>query len=114
MTPIWAVGLMTGTVLDGNIDVAMIRTDGEQVAAFGPYALTPYPRAVVGMLEEAQKQALAWNFDGPEPAIFREAEDALTRAQATCRPSASTARPSCTGHRGRGGAAPRGSWATAS
>ncbi|MET0598108.1 MAG: anhydro-N-acetylmuramic acid kinase [Mesorhizobium sp.] len=82
MTPIWAVGLMTGTVLDGNIDVAMIRSDGEQVAAFGPYALTPYPRAVVGMLEEAQKQALAWNFDGPEPAIFREAEDALTRAQA--------------------------------
>ena len=82
MTPIWAVGLMTGTVLDGNIDVAMIRTDGETVAAFGPYALTPYPRAVVGMLEEAQKQALAWDFEGPEPAIFGEAEDALTRAQA--------------------------------
>ncbi len=25
MEPIWAVGLMTGTVLDGNIDVAVLR-----------------------------------------------------------------------------------------
>jgi anhydro-N-acetylmuramic acid kinase len=29
MDPIWSVGLMTGTVLDGHIDVAMLRTDGE-------------------------------------------------------------------------------------
>ena len=25
----WHIGLMTGTVLDGNIDVAFLRTDGE-------------------------------------------------------------------------------------
>ncbi len=81
MKPIWAVGLMTGTVLDGNIDVAMIRTDGERVEEFGPYTLAPYTRAIRTMLEEAQGQARTWNFSGPEPAIFREAEEALTRAQ---------------------------------
>jgi hypothetical protein len=81
MTPIWSVGLMTGTVLDGNIDVALIRTDGERVESFGPYTLAPYPREIVAMLQEAQRQALDWNFSGPEPAIFREAEEVLTRAQ---------------------------------
>ncbi|QPC85582.1 anhydro-N-acetylmuramic acid kinase [Mesorhizobium sp. NBSH29] len=81
MQPIWAVGLMTGTVLDGNIDVALIRTDGESVVEFGPYALAPYEAAIVRMLEEAQRQARIWNFEGDEPSIFGEAEDALTRAQ---------------------------------
>ena len=82
MKPIWAVGLMTGTVLDGNIDVAMLKTDGESVEAFGPYTLAPYPEPINVMLRDAQRQALAWNFDGPDPAIFAEAEQALTRAQA--------------------------------
>lgn len=41
MEPIWSVGLMTGTVLDGNIDVAMLRTDGERVAEFGAWRLAP-------------------------------------------------------------------------
>ena len=27
----WAVGLMTGTVLDGNIDVALLKTDGQTI-----------------------------------------------------------------------------------
>jgi anhydro-N-acetylmuramic acid kinase len=81
MQPIWAVGLMTGTVLDGNIDVALIKTDGERIETFGAYTLAPYPRAIMAMLEEAQRQARAWNFTGPEPAVFREAEEALTRAQ---------------------------------
>ena len=81
MKPIWAVGLMTGTVLDGNIDVAMLRTDGERIDAFGPYALAPYPEDINDMLRQAQRQALAWNFEGPEPAVFATAEAALTRAQ---------------------------------
>lgn len=81
MQPIWAVGLMTGTVLDGNIDVALLKTDGERIEQFGPYTLAPYPEAVNAMLREAQEQALAWNFTGPEPDIFARAEAALTRAQ---------------------------------
>ncbi|MCR4264577.1 anhydro-N-acetylmuramic acid kinase [Nitratireductor sp. ZSWI3] len=79
--PIWAVGLMTGTVLDGNIDVALLKTDGERVERFGAYTLAPYPRATRDLLEETLQQARAWNFEGPDPAIFREAEEVLTRAQ---------------------------------
>jgi anhydro-N-acetylmuramic acid kinase len=81
MEPIWAVGLMTGTVLDGNIDVALIKTDGERIEDFGTYRLMPYPPSIRSLLEKTLAEARAWNFTGPEPAIFAEAEDALTRAQ---------------------------------
>ena len=77
----WAIGLMTGTVLDGNIDVALLRTDGERIDRFGPYELAPYPADTRVLLEETLRQARQWNFEGPEPAIFREAEEMLTRAQ---------------------------------
>ncbi|UYO01464.1 MAG: anhydro-N-acetylmuramic acid kinase [Devosia sp.] len=81
MKPVWAIGLMTGTVLDGNIDVALLRTDGETIADFGAYTLAPYPRSIRDLLEETLAQARTWNFEGPEPAIFAEAEEAITRAQ---------------------------------
>lgn len=81
MQPIWAVGLMTGTVLDGNIDVALLKTDGETVTELGAYALKPYPRWIRDLLEQAQAEARIWNFEGPEPKVFAEAEEALTRAQ---------------------------------
>lgn len=77
----WSVGLMTGTVLDGNIDVALLRTDGESIESFGAYTLAPYPQSIRSLLEATLAQARVWNFDGPEPTIFAEAEDALTRAQ---------------------------------
>ena len=35
--PIWAMGLMSGTSMDG-VDAALLRTDGEQIFAFGPGA----------------------------------------------------------------------------
>jgi len=81
MKPFWAIGLMTGTVLDGMIDIAAIRTDGVDVAEFGPWKLAPYLTDVRGLLAEAVAAALKWRFEGPDPAIFREAEAALTRAQ---------------------------------
>jgi anhydro-N-acetylmuramic acid kinase len=77
----WAIGLMTGTVLDGNIDIAAIRTDGTVVAEFGPWRLSPYRQEVRDLLAEAVQAALGWRFEGPEPAIFAEAERALTLAQ---------------------------------
>ncbi|GAA0605980.1 anhydro-N-acetylmuramic acid kinase [Paenochrobactrum glaciei] len=83
MKPVWAVGLMTGTVLDGNVDVALLKTDGETVTEFGAYALKPYPQEIRDLLEETLAQALKWGFDGPEPEIFKTAEEALTRAQST-------------------------------
>ncbi|HVY50866.1 MAG TPA: anhydro-N-acetylmuramic acid kinase [Devosia sp.] len=81
MDPIWAIGLMTGTVLDGNIDVALLKTDGERIAEFGAYTLAPYPRSIRDLLERTLAEARAWNFEGPDPAIFAEAQEALTRAQ---------------------------------
>ena len=82
MQPIWSVGLMTGTVLDGNIDVALLKTDGESVAEHGPFRLAPYPTGLRELLERTLAAARVWNFDGPEPPIFAEAEAELTRAQA--------------------------------
>ena len=48
--PIWALGAMSGTSLDG-VDAAAILTDGETVAEFGPSAYRAYganERAVLG------------------------------------------------------------------
>ncbi|MBC01647.1 MAG: anhydro-N-acetylmuramic acid kinase [Rhodobacteraceae bacterium] len=81
MKPAWAIGLMTGTVLDGYIDIAMIKTDGETIDAFGPWELAPYPVDIRELLGRTFQAALAWQFKGPEPEIFREAEQALTEAQ---------------------------------
>jgi len=41
----WAVGLMTGTVLDGEIDVALLRNDGESVFESGPFYTHRYTDA---------------------------------------------------------------------
>ncbi len=81
MQPAWAIGLMTGTVLDGFIDIAMLRTDGEHIAEFGPWELAPYPTDIRPLIRQTFDAARDWNFTGPEPAIFREAEIALTTAQ---------------------------------
>lgn len=77
----WCVGLMTGTVLDGNIDVALLQTDGETIGAFGPYALYPYDIETNEILAQCLNDAKPWAFDGPEPAIFAQAEARITRAQ---------------------------------
>ena len=77
----WSVGLMTGTVLDGNIDIALLRTDGETIAELGPWTLAEYAQETQAMLSEALQAALNWQFDGPEPPVFARAEAALTRAQ---------------------------------
>ncbi len=44
MQNIWALGLMSGTSLDG-IDAALIKTDGESVAEHGPWLSVPYDDA---------------------------------------------------------------------
>jgi anhydro-N-acetylmuramic acid kinase len=82
MTRAWTVGLMTGTVLDGMIDIASIRTDGVDVFEFGPWKLAPYPADLRILLGDAVRQALEWRFEGEAPSIFAEAEQALTQAQA--------------------------------
>lgn len=75
---VWAMGLMTGTALDGFVDAALIRTDGRAIAELGPYRLHPYSSALRARLAAAIDQARAWGFDGPEPPW--EVERDYTRA----------------------------------
>jgi hypothetical protein len=41
--PVWALGLMSGTSMDG-VDAALVRTDGETIAEFGPSVFHAGPR----------------------------------------------------------------------
>lgn len=82
MTAKWYVGLMTGTVLDGNIDAALLRTDGQSISEFGLFDLYPYPADIRALLEEVLDAARNWAFEGPEPQIFAEAERRISLAQA--------------------------------
>lgn len=50
--PLWALGAMSGTSLDG-VDAAMVLTDGETIAAFGPHAYRPYTGAERSVLRAA-------------------------------------------------------------
>jgi anhydro-N-acetylmuramic acid kinase len=47
-----ALGLMSGTSVDG-VDVALIETDGERVASFGPTLTVPYPDEVRRLIRAA-------------------------------------------------------------
>ncbi|MFN9008572.1 MAG: anhydro-N-acetylmuramic acid kinase [Hyphomonadaceae bacterium] len=80
--PVWAIGLMTGTALDGFVDVALIRTDGEMVHEFGEFGLFPYSDLDRTILADAVSVAREWGFEGEEPAIFAEAEAVITRIYA--------------------------------
>ena len=79
--PGWYAGLMTGTVLDGQIDLALIRTDGREIVEFGPAGAVPYPAMLRDQLAACVEAAAAWNFDGPEPAITEQIERDVTMAQ---------------------------------
>jgi len=50
--PIWALGAMSGTSLDG-VDAAMLRTDGEQIFEFGDSVYQPYCEAEQSILRAA-------------------------------------------------------------
>jgi anhydro-N-acetylmuramic acid kinase len=51
-----AIGLMSGTSLDG-VDVAVICTDGERIAALGPRGYRPYAEAERALLRRALSDA---------------------------------------------------------
>lgn len=78
----WFAGLMTGTVLDGRIDIAFLNTDGQTINGFGPYGLMPYADGLRDEISQCLEAARRWNFEGPEPDIFAATEHALSLAQA--------------------------------
>lgn len=73
--PVWAMGLMSGTSLDG-VDAAMLLTDGETISDFGVSAFLPYRE---GDLRSVTQVWRDWErFRPPE-----RDEDAITLAEAT-------------------------------
>jgi anhydro-N-acetylmuramic acid kinase len=56
--PIWTLGLMSGTSMDG-VDAALLLTDGEEIAAFGPSAFTGYSRRELKILLAGLHEARA-------------------------------------------------------
>ncbi len=72
-----AIGLMSGTSLDG-VDVALIETDGERVAAFGPARTIPYAEDDRKILRQAVRDAASLSDRNARPGILAEAERLVT------------------------------------
>jgi len=76
-----AIGLMSGTSLDG-VDVALIETDGERIAGFGPVGYRPYSDAEQALLRQALHEGAALTDRTARPGVLAEAETFVTAAHA--------------------------------
>lgn len=77
MTPICALGLMSGTSMDG-IDLAMLRTDGESALEIGPGLSVPYQAAFRKRLEGALETAKTIRKRDERPDDLAQIERELT------------------------------------
>ena len=76
-----AIGLMSGTSLDG-VDVALIETDGERIGAFGPTSYRAYSDSERDLLRKALADAVPMPTRVARPGALADAEPLVTRAHA--------------------------------
>ena len=81
MSVVRAIGLMSGTSLDG-VDAAVIETDGERITAFGPVEYRPYRENERALLRQALAEAVTLTDRTSRPGILAEAEALTTRVHA--------------------------------
>ena len=86
MEPVRAIGLMSGTSMDG-IDAALVETDGQERATFGPALMIPYEAAFRRRIEASLTDAKAITQRDQRPgdleALEREITDRHAAAVAT-------------------------------
>jgi len=78
MTVMTAIGLMSGTSLDG-IDIALVETDGENIKRFGPTGYRAYGASERACLHAALEDAAQLSDRDHRPGLLAEAEAIVTR-----------------------------------
>ena len=77
-TPVWALGAMSGTSLDG-VDAALLHTDGERILAFGNHAYRPYTDAERATLRAALGRWPGDDLDAAAEVIHRAHVETLSQ-----------------------------------
>jgi anhydro-N-acetylmuramic acid kinase len=75
------IGLMSGTSMDG-VDAAVLVTDGERIADFGPTLFRPYDDADRNLLRASVAQARSLTDRDARPGVLAEADAVVTEAHA--------------------------------
>jgi anhydro-N-acetylmuramic acid kinase len=76
-----AIGLMSGTSMDG-VDIALLETDGERIAAFGPSGGRDYTGEERAFLREAVQAAAGLTDRTDRSGILAKAEQLITQIHA--------------------------------